>query len=210
VVLNVTAVDPSTGTFLTLWPAGVARPLSSNLDPAPGQPPTPNLVTVGVGTGGQVSIFNSVGTIDVIADVTAYYVAANDQPVTLGFPGAAIVPNDVGVVTFNGPCVRLAVASGGSFRTPVVLPQGATITHVTFSYLTAKATTFTLFQSTIETPTTNNSILGPQTVNDGSATVSKDINPPVTVQPGQGIYARAQLDATSFFCGLEITYIPPG
>jgi hypothetical protein len=164
-------------------------------------------VTVGVGTGGQVSIFNSVGTVDVIADVTAYYVATNDQPVTLGFPGAAMVPNTPGVVAFNGPCVQL-VGGNGSFRTPIVLPQGAMLTHVTFSYLTATATTLTLFQSTIETPTTNNAFLT-QTVNNGSATFSKDINPPVTVQPGQGIYARAQLDATSFFCGLEITYIAP-
>ena len=73
IVLNVTAIDPTAPTFLTLWPTATAQPLASNLNPTPGQPPTPNLVTVGVG-GGSVSIFNFAGQVDVLADVTAYYV----------------------------------------------------------------------------------------------------------------------------------------
>jgi hypothetical protein len=72
VVLNVTAVEPTAPTFLTLWPTTAARPLASNLNPTPGQPPTPNLVTVGVG-GGSVSIFNFAGDVHVFADVTGYY-----------------------------------------------------------------------------------------------------------------------------------------
>jgi hypothetical protein len=74
VVLNVTAVDPTAPTYLTLWPAGAPQPLASNLNPSPGAPPTPNLVTVGVGAG-NVSIFNLAGNVHVLADVTGYYTA---------------------------------------------------------------------------------------------------------------------------------------
>jgi hypothetical protein len=72
VVLNVTALDASTLTYLTLWPHGAAQPTASNLNPSPGQPPTPNLVTVGLGSG-NVDIFNFAGNVHVLADVTGYY-----------------------------------------------------------------------------------------------------------------------------------------
>ena len=75
VVLNVTAIDASEETFLTVWPTGAARPRTSNLNPAVGEPPSANLVTVGVGDGGRVSVFNLTGDVHVVADVTAYYVA---------------------------------------------------------------------------------------------------------------------------------------
>src|SRR5262245_31959502 len=76
VVLNVTALEPTVATFLTLWPSQEPQPLASNLNPTPGQPPTPNLVTVGVG-GGAVSIFNLAGDVHVVAVVMGYYAAHN-------------------------------------------------------------------------------------------------------------------------------------
>ena len=36
-----------------------------------------------------------------------------------------------------------------------------------------------------------------------------NVNPPVVIGPGEGVYARAQLDATAFACGVEVTYTPP-
>jgi hypothetical protein len=74
--LNVTAVNASLLTYLTLWPAGQTRPTASSLNPAPGQPPTPNAVTASLG-GGQFSIYNLQGTVDVIADVVGYYTNHN-------------------------------------------------------------------------------------------------------------------------------------
>jgi hypothetical protein len=49
-------------------------PLASNLNFVAGQT-VPNLVMVGVGSGGKVSIFNNAGFVDVIADVVGYYKA---------------------------------------------------------------------------------------------------------------------------------------
>jgi hypothetical protein len=82
VVLNLTYVSPSAGGFVTAWPTGAARPLASNLNLEPGDA-RPNLVTVQVGLGGKVSIYNEVGTVDVVADVAGWYDIDPDQ----GGPG---------------------------------------------------------------------------------------------------------------------------
>lgn len=75
VVMNVTAVSPQSGGFLTAYPTGSAQPTASNVNFAGGQT-IPNLVTVKVGTGGKVSLTNnSGGSLHVIADVAGYYLA---------------------------------------------------------------------------------------------------------------------------------------
>ncbi len=78
VVLNVTAVQPSVGGYLTVYPTGVTRPLASNLNFQAGEN-TPNLVEVGLGTSGQVSVYNASGNTDVIVDVEGYTGAATAQ-----------------------------------------------------------------------------------------------------------------------------------
>lgn len=71
--LNVTAVDQTRLTYLTLWPADAERPKTSNLNPAPGQPPTPNAVTVDLDAAGRFSVYNRFGTVDIVVDVVGYY-----------------------------------------------------------------------------------------------------------------------------------------
>ena len=71
--LNVTALGATSGTFLTLWATGATQPTASNLNPQPGQPPTPNAVTTGVSASGQFNIFNKVGSVNVIVDIVGYY-----------------------------------------------------------------------------------------------------------------------------------------
>ncbi len=68
-----TAVGPTNPTFLRLWPADGAQPTTSNLNPVPGQPPTPNMVNVGLSATGDFSVLNRFGTVDVIIDVVGYY-----------------------------------------------------------------------------------------------------------------------------------------
>jgi hypothetical protein len=72
VVLNVTATNVSAATFITVYPAGGSRPTASALNTVRGWTGA-NSVTVGVGTGGVVDIFNNVGTTDMIADVVGFY-----------------------------------------------------------------------------------------------------------------------------------------
>jgi len=80
VVLNVTAVESTAPSFLTLFPTGSPRPTAgSNLNFSAGQI-IPNLVTVKVGTNGNVDFYNAVGTVNVVADMVGYYeVDAGDR-----------------------------------------------------------------------------------------------------------------------------------
>ena len=83
VVLNVTVTNPSAGGYLTVWPSGAARPLASNLNFTAGLT-IPNRVEVQVGTGGKVSIFNFMGTADVIVDVNGWYSDGSGTPPAVG------------------------------------------------------------------------------------------------------------------------------
>ena len=76
---NVTTVNPTAGSYLTVFPADATRPNASNLNWTPSSPPTPNQVTVGLsstGTAGQIKLYNLTGTIDVIIDIVGYYIPA--------------------------------------------------------------------------------------------------------------------------------------
>jgi len=69
---NVTAVNPTASTYLTLWPAGIAKPTVSNLNPAAGQT-VANAAIVGLGTNKAFSIYNNVGTTNVLVDVVGTF-----------------------------------------------------------------------------------------------------------------------------------------
>jgi hypothetical protein len=72
VVLNVVVTEPvGPESYLTLFPAGTARPLASNLNFVAGET-VPNLVIVRV-QNGKVSIYNNLGSTHVAADVQGWY-----------------------------------------------------------------------------------------------------------------------------------------
>ena len=75
VALNVTADSPTAPGYLTVWPTGEAQPGASSHNFVPGLT-VANLVLAKVGTGGQVSIFNSAGFTHVVADVVGYFSAS--------------------------------------------------------------------------------------------------------------------------------------
>ncbi len=60
VTFNATVVSPGAPGYLTIFPAGTARPLASDLNHASGET-RPNLVVAKVGTGGKVSLYTSAG-----------------------------------------------------------------------------------------------------------------------------------------------------
>lgn len=72
VALNVSAVQPTQQTFLTVYPSGESRPEASSLNPDPGAV-SANLVIAKVGGDGSVKIFNNRGDVDLLADLTAYF-----------------------------------------------------------------------------------------------------------------------------------------
>jgi len=98
VILNVTAVNPTAPGYFTVWPDDVAQPLSSNLNFTPGQV-VANLVISRIGNNGGVSIFNSLGTTDVVADVQGWF------PLTSQFTAilpARLMDSRSGALTIDG------------------------------------------------------------------------------------------------------------
>ncbi|HUQ62428.1 MAG TPA: right-handed parallel beta-helix repeat-containing protein [Acidimicrobiales bacterium] len=111
VALNVTVTEPSAGSFLTAWPAGETRPLASNLNYDAGTT-KPNMVVVKVGAGGEVNLFNYLGSTHVIADVAGWY-----GPY-LPTPGAAFTPL---------PPSRLLDTRNGNGAPAQRVPAGGTV-----------------------------------------------------------------------------------
>jgi hypothetical protein len=75
VVLNVTAVNASTGTFVTVFPGPDTdpHPNASDLSVAPTWP-VGNLVVAGVDqTDGTINLFNDLGNVNLIVDIYGYY-----------------------------------------------------------------------------------------------------------------------------------------
>lgn len=70
-VLNVTVTGPTAPGFLTVYPCGQPRPLTSNLNVAAGAT-VANLVTAEIGESGQVCVYTSVPT-HLVVDVTNYH-----------------------------------------------------------------------------------------------------------------------------------------
>jgi YVTN family beta-propeller protein len=80
VSMNVSIVNPTSASFLTVFPAGAALPVTANLTWVARQAPTPNAVTAALSADGNIGFFNLSGTVDVIADVVGYYEPSTSGP----------------------------------------------------------------------------------------------------------------------------------
>jgi hypothetical protein len=122
VVVNVTVTNATAGSYLTVWPAGQSRPAASSLNWAAGQT-IANAVTMKVGAGGKVSVFNDAGFVDVIVDVIGFFAPGTGHayhPLTpsrvldsrSGAPWGPAVVREVQVGGFGGvPTGAVAVLS---------------------------------------------------------------------------------------------------
>jgi hypothetical protein len=146
VVLNVTATNPTASGYLTAFPAGVTRPLASNLNFLAGQT-VPNRVIVKVGNAGKVSFYNFSGTSDVVADVGGWFTDASN-PAATGSAFSGLTPArilDTRVASPLGPAGTLSVQVAGLGGVPLMTASPAptavvlnvTVTNPTAnSYLT--------------------------------------------------------------------------
>ncbi|MEO1057260.1 MAG: hypothetical protein AAFY28_10140 [Actinomycetota bacterium] len=78
--LNVTTLNASEQTYVTIWGGG-DQPLASSLNPAPGQPPTPNAVVTPLDADGAFRMYNHNGSVDAVVDVNGYYRAPDASTV---------------------------------------------------------------------------------------------------------------------------------
>lgn len=133
--LNVTVTAPTSAGYLTIWPAGTPMPTTSNLNFQPGDT-VANLVTVALGEGGVVSIFNYAGTTHVVADFEGYFVSGSAAAADRFHPVTPIRLLDTRADRTRlggGGIRRLAVATVGG------LPAGAeaAVLNVTVDRTTA-------------------------------------------------------------------------
>ncbi len=121
VAFNVTTVNATSRSYLTLFPADLATPPNaSNLNWVAGQSPTPNKVDVKLSPDGKVKIYNRAGTVDVIADIVGYYTPSSlteiqarllaletNKAFAVSSPGAG----QVSITTTRTPIVNVTVSA---------------------------------------------------------------------------------------------------
>jgi hypothetical protein len=81
--MNVTVVNGTANSFLTVFPADVAKPEASSSNWTAGQAATPNAVTSPLSADGKLAIYNLAGTVDVVIDVVGYYQPLPPAPTTV-------------------------------------------------------------------------------------------------------------------------------
>ena len=156
--LNVTALNATSNSFITMWPDG-PRPTASALNPEPGTRVF-NAVTTELSPTQTFEIYNNRGAVDVFVDINGYYdnhnhddtyyprtaVDALVAPATstehLSIPAAAFQARfTTANVQPGNPAqssLRTFVDSTGgdsSLLAPVLLPDGATIVSISFGLL---------------------------------------------------------------------------
>ena len=89
VAATLTVVGPTATTYLTVWPAGQPRPLASALD-AGAHLTTAASVTVGLGAGGGLEVYNAAGATQVLVDVVGYFTTATTGGRLYPFPGGPL------------------------------------------------------------------------------------------------------------------------
>jgi hypothetical protein len=122
-VLNVTEVNGSASSLLTVYPFNTPRPTASNLNFGP-QTVIANLVTVTLGANagqGWINIYNSIGSVNVVVDVEGYFTTT---PLT-SFDGLFHPIQTVRVCDTRSSCEgRAAVGAGQSIVVTVATAGG--------------------------------------------------------------------------------------
>lgn len=82
--LNVTGVQPTTSTYLTVWPAGATRPTSSTLNLNPGEIRS-NAAITGLGSGNRCNVYNAGGSTNIVVDLAGTF----DPLAGMAFPAVS-------------------------------------------------------------------------------------------------------------------------
>ena len=182
VVLNVTATEATSDTFITAYPSDRpnGRPNASNLNPGPGRT-SAGLVIVPLAADGTVSLYNLAGNVHLIADLLGWF--------TDGFTGlspARVLETRAGLATIDGQfnavgkrsqqsTVKVQLAGRGGVPATGVNAVAVNITATqttSDTYVTVYPTTRPLASNLNPTPgrTTTNMAIVP-VATDGSITL---------------------------------------
>jgi hypothetical protein len=155
VVLNVTAVRESTAGFFTVFPTGMTLPVASNLNWTAGVT-VPNRVIVPVGTSGMVSVFNGLGTADMVMDVNGYFTTASATGASFTplVPARIIDTRYSSPVRAGSPLALTVAGSGGVPSMGAGTPPTAVVLNVTVAR-PSTASFLTVWPDGASTPTSS-------------------------------------------------------
>jgi hypothetical protein len=137
VILNVTVTGTTTSGYLIVYQKGIARPLASNLNWVAGQT-VANLVEVPLSADGQVTVFNSQGSSNVIFDVTGFVSAPDQSPGPDGLYNPLVPARLLDTRTGMGGATR--VGAGGTLSLQVTGRGNLPATGVSAVVLNVTAT----------------------------------------------------------------------
>jgi len=134
VVLNLTGVAPTNATYVTAWPAEESRPGVSNVNLVANETRA-NAVTVALGPSRRLNLYNAVGRIHLLADLSGYYASQGEGLYNARAPQRVLDTRNGG-----GP-----IPAGGSINvdTSRFLPStGAKAITINLTVVSPTATTF--------------------------------------------------------------------
>lgn len=109
VVLNVTAVDPTLDTYVTVYPTDAPRPNAASVNPT--APRTlSNTVIVPVAPDGSVSLYQFAGSADLVVDVLGWFPTPDE-----GFPITLVSAKPDGTAAPPGNSARPDISADGIF-----------------------------------------------------------------------------------------------
>jgi hypothetical protein len=160
VLLNVTAVAPTAGSFLKVYPDGISSPATSNLDFSAGQT-TANMALVPIGADGSIDIYNNAGNVDILVDIAGFYAQGATGTFTSVAPQRILdtrtgfINGTSGTPAPLGADHSMSLQVGGA-GTPVP-SQGLTAVVLNLTVVNAIADSFlTVFPSGQNKPDTSN------------------------------------------------------
>ena len=99
---NTTIVNPTSNSFLKLYPADAALPGTSNLNYVAGQAATPNAVAIPLSPTGTFNVYNRFGSVDVIVDINGFYTKTSLQDIDFWISDLYLAQPFVETAQMNG------------------------------------------------------------------------------------------------------------
>ncbi len=178
VVLNVTGVQPTVSTVITVWPSGEERPVASTLN-LRAKEIRANAATVALGPDRKLQLRNNSGNVHLVADLQGYYAPATGSRFTSMAPTRVLDTRVSGGALGPGQTRTINLSS----RVP------ETATAVTFNLTGASATlsTFvTAYPTGQSRPLASSLNLVPGQITPNLVTVALGTNRSVTLHNNSG------------------------
>ena len=182
VTLNVTALGATTPTTVTAYPANMSRRLTANLNLVPRRT-VATQVTVGVAPGGTVRLYNSAGSVNLVADLAGYFRTGTGAGYTAYLRPARLVDTRTGL---GAPRRQLAQGRPVTFTIPG-LPSGTRAVSFNLTALNASTPTYlTAYRAGTARPGVSNVNVDDRNPVSNLVTIPVDSAGRVTVSVAQG------------------------